>query len=147
MKKCEYLLDNSASSIEATVSGHLPSPPNYYFARSDAAEDVVTEYESLADLTTIFGTGDRQADKEKRWATGFTSQQDELAIAFSVDELEAKMERLATSTSFEDLRRSFRLCTTNQWNYRRAVENYEERGMAVICFKVSTGRSTGAGLS
>ena len=135
VKKCEYLLDNSASSIEATVSGHLPSPPNYYFARSDAAEDVVTEYESLADLTTIFGTGDRQADKEKRWATGFTSQQDELAIAFSVDELEAKMERLATSTSFEDLRRSFRLCTTNQWNYRRAVEFREERGMAVICFR------------
>jgi hypothetical protein len=41
-------------------------------------------------------------------------------MSFTRPELEEKLEALANSSSFEQMRQSYRLCTTNQWNYEEA---------------------------
>jgi hypothetical protein len=48
------------------------------------------------------------------------SQQDDLAISFTCEEVATKMIALAHSRSVAELRRSYRLCTTSQWNYSEA---------------------------
>ena len=60
-----------------------PAPPYYFFT----PKHVDSLYSAYWSITDIFGTGDRQKDKEKRWATGFASQQDEFAISFSDEEV------------------------------------------------------------
>jgi hypothetical protein len=85
-------------------------------------KNIVAEYQAFYDLPACFGTGDRQKDKETYWATGFASQQDDLAISFSRIELADKMKILAESTSFKELQSKFRICTTDQWDYKEAKD-------------------------
>lgn len=106
-------------------SYHTTTAPNFWFRESGNVEEE-DAYQSFAPLTAWLGTGDRQADMEVRWATGFTSQQDDLAIAFDPADLDLKLDALATSSSFDELRKSLRVCTTNQWNYDRAKKYVSE---------------------
>ncbi len=114
--KFTYLSGNDISStrwIEVT-----PEPPNFFFVpRTTEARD---EYDALSSLVEIFGTGQPAEDKEIRWATGFASQQDDLAISFDDGEIDEKISRLLSSQNQEELRTHYRLCTTNQWSYERA---------------------------
>jgi predicted helicase len=104
-----------------------PQAPGYYFVPySDHALSIQEEYETFWSLPQIFGTGNPKSDKEMRWATGFASQQDEFAISFTDNEVEAKIKQLLGSASEEDLRVDYRLCTTNQWSYARAKEELRE---------------------
>jgi hypothetical protein len=118
--KNKILLSEDAVSANEQVVVHDPSEPYYHFTSGGVENHVAAEFSRFADLTSIFGTGDRQKDKEKRWATGFASQQDDIAISFTVSELEEKMNDLANATSFEQLRSSYRLCSTNQWDFHKA---------------------------
>lgn len=121
-KKFKYLRERTALTTLSPDAVFHPIAPYYYFAQSATPQNVSDEYFRFPDLPAIFGTGNRQEDKEIYWATGFTSQQDELAISFSESELVQKMQALAESESFNDLRRSYRLCTTDQWNYLEAKD-------------------------
>lgn len=121
-KKFEKLSESTVSTLHDVSAWHQPSAPYFYFAPPETSENVVAEYQGFHDLPACFGTGDRQADKEEFWATGFASQQDDLAMSFSRDEVEAKMVALAESRTFEALREDYRLCTTNQWNYAEAKQ-------------------------
>ncbi|MER9238780.1 type ISP restriction/modification enzyme [Mesorhizobium sp. M0633] len=96
-----------------------PTAPNYFFWRRGGLE---SEFEVFADLPTIFGTGDRANDKEKYWSTGFATQQDDFAVAFSEDELFGRMHDLSISSSRKQISNEFRMCSTNQWNYSDAVK-------------------------
>lgn len=119
-KKLAYLGSQTASHTALPAKDHFPTAPNFYFAASMTAQEVENEYSRYPDLPEIFGTGSRQADKEVYWATGFASQQDELAMSFTRVELEQKMADLANARSFEDLRAAYRVCTTNQWDFTAA---------------------------
>ncbi len=121
-KKFVFLEQKTAISASAGMGFHMPTPPHFSFAPAASAPNVVAEYHRYVDLPDVFGTGNRQEDKEVHWATGFASQQDELAISFSRAELSAKIEALAASKTFVDLNKVYRLCTTNQWDYKAAKE-------------------------
>ncbi len=127
-QKFDYL---SSNDIDTTKWTELdPSPPFYYF--TPRSIELETEYSCFASITDIFGTGDRHRDKERLWATGFASQQDQFAIAFTDEELVERINKLIRSKSREDAEQYFRLCSTNQWEYDRAkrelsVCNWKER--------------------
>ena len=127
-KKFSFLRDQNALKTSLGGNPHSPSAPYFYFAAAATAQDISEEYEHWPDLPAIFGTGNRQSDKEMFWATGFASQQDELAMSFTRDELERKITALANSCTFDELKESYRLCTTNQWNYSEAKE-FAKRGL------------------
>jgi predicted helicase len=127
-KKFSFLATNTAITATEGITLHKPTPPNYYFAAGQTAQDIDAEYQCLLDLPAVFGTGNRQSDKEVYWATGFASQQDDLAISFSRDEVAKKMAALRDSKSFDELRQNYRLCTTDQWNYSKA-KDFARRGL------------------
>lgn len=117
--KFAHLAKQTASNT-AKQPPHTPLPPNFYFSPEATPSDVASEYRAWFDLPEVFGTGDRRSDKEIRWATGFASQQDDLAISFTRAEVTKKMEALAESGTFKELRKTYRLCKTNQWDYDKA---------------------------
>jgi hypothetical protein len=100
-----------------------PEAPYYFFT----PKHVDREYSTYWSITDIFGTGNRQKDKEKRWAPGFASQQDGFAISFSDQEVNAKIRTLVSSVELAQARQHFRLCTTNQWNYDEAKKVLAKR--------------------
>ena len=98
-----------------------PVAPNFFFVPSaEASVDIALEYDAYPSLTDIFGTGNRSQDKEKRWATGMATQQDEFAVSFDDGEVKRKISELVTSNSEDELRSKYALCTTDQWSYQRA---------------------------
>lgn len=79
------------------------------------------DWEGFWELRSVFGTGNERADAQTRYAAGFVSQQDDFAISFSKGELRANVDLLMDPHMTEQrLRETFRLCTTNQWNFTRA---------------------------
>ncbi len=127
-KKFAFLRAHTATKTSLGGELHCPRAPYYYFAAAATSQDISEEYQRWPDLPSIFGTGNRQSDKEVYWATGFASQQDQLAMSFTRNELEEKMAALAGSCSFEELNESYRLCTTDQWDYDEAKE-FAKRGL------------------
>jgi predicted helicase len=127
-KKLDVLSTTTVRTLNRLPRWHQPTAPHFRFAPPVTSESVVAEYQGFCDLPACFGTGDRQADKERYWATGFASQQDDLAMSFTLDELAEKMTALAQSRSSAELRREYRLCTTDQWNYSEA-RDFARRGM------------------
>ena len=121
-KKLNFMNSNTIITAMGNDTEHHPTSPNYFFINKSKDGVDSSEYELLPELPSFFGTGNKKKDKEKYWATGFTSQQDELAISFTEKELEEKMAKLATAKSFKQLRESYRLCSTNQWNFDKAVD-------------------------
>jgi type I restriction-modification system DNA methylase subunit/SOS-response transcriptional repressor LexA len=127
-KKFAFLSAHTALKTSLGGALHSPCAPNYHFAAAATSQDISEEYQRWPALPAIFGTGSRQADKEVYWATGFASQQDQLAMSFTREEVEDKMAALTHSRSFDELQKSYRICTTNQWNYGEAKE-FAKRGL------------------
>ncbi|WP_419724244.1 type ISP restriction/modification enzyme [Sphingomonas sp. HT-1] len=113
--KMDRLLTSKVSPVDCDPV--RPSPPNFLFWREG---ELVQEFNEFLDLPTLFGTGDRSADKEIYWSTGFASQQDEFAISFEVGSFDQRMSDLAKSTSRKEISEKYRMCSTNQWNYENA---------------------------
>jgi len=82
-----------------------------------------SEWSDMKSLLEVFGTGDPKRDAQNRYAAGFVSQQDDFAIAFTKEEISARVETLLSPRTTEAaLRQQFRLCTTAQWSFLRARE-------------------------
>ena len=128
-KKFIFLNENDALKTAGPL--HRPAPPHFHFAASSTGQTVADEYQRSFDLPGIFGTGNRNSDKEVYWATGFASQQDDLAMSFTRAEVEEKMAALANSRTFDELQRRYRLCTTDQWNYAEA-KRFASRNLAIV---------------
>ncbi|MBP2551291.1 putative helicase [Neorhizobium galegae] len=122
-QKMQWLLTQGVGSIPA--KSITPTPPNYFFWELGELEE---EYMSYLDLPSFFGTGNRSSDKEVYWSTGFASQQDDFAIAFGEQELNDRMQQLATSTSRADISSRYKMCSTNQWDYARALRHASGTG-------------------
>ena len=118
--KLDVLAKGTVLDLHDGVTAYFPAAPFYHFAPASTAREITEEYQAFVDLPSCFGTGSRAADKEKYWATGMASQQDDLAISFSAAEIEVKLRGLAESESYEDLSGRYRICTTSQWSYEDA---------------------------
>jgi predicted helicase len=96
-----------------------PKPPFYMFFPDD--ESLSAEYERYVPLPSLFGSGNFQIDKTKYYGTGFKSQQDDFAIAFTKPEIQSKVNILLSPSQTESkLRKLFSLCTSSQWNFTTA---------------------------
>lgn len=80
------------------------------------------EWDEWISIAQCFGTGDWAADKTVRYGSGFKSQQDEFAIAFNEQEISQNIETLIQGGMTESrIRGLFKLCSSNQWNFSKAV--------------------------
>ena len=87
------------------------------------AHSSMDDWEAAQPLAECFGTGNWLADKTGAYGSGFKSQQDEFALAFTARELTSHIEALLRPGMTEtELRTRFALCNTTQWNFSRARE-------------------------
>lgn len=114
---------------ELIEQGVLTTPWVILAPRSESSpwiprsSELDAEWEAMASLIGIFGSGSPRDDAQKRYAAGFVSQQDDFAIAFSPQEIENRVSALlAPATTEGMLRQHYRLCTTSQWSFKRARE-------------------------
>ncbi|MGA7678321.1 MAG: type ISP restriction/modification enzyme [Dehalococcoidia bacterium] len=88
-----------------------PKDHFYLFIPQDIS--LLSEYERLWKLPDIMNqNGDP--------APGIVTTQDEFAISWSVDESKEKVIRFLATSSEDEARNLFRLCSQAQWNYERA---------------------------
>jgi predicted helicase len=96
-----------------------PAPPQFELRLS--ARGLDAEYQAMAYLPEVFGTGNYQHDKTKLYGSGFKTQQDQFAITFSRQEVIDNVNHLlAPLTTEPDLRSLFTMCSTSQWDFERA---------------------------
>ena len=102
----------AANSVETTAWAELaPKPPLYLFIPRD--EELLEEYEAAWSIPAIFSpNGDP--------APGIVTTHDQFAISWTPEEAAAKVERLLATTSEDEARGQWRLCSQNQWEYNRA---------------------------
>jgi predicted helicase len=102
-----------------------PLPPESLFLPFD--QSTAADWQHAIDLRDWFGTGNRCADAQSRYAAGFASQQDEFAIAFSRTEMLARVGELLDPAATEAaLRKRYRLCKTTQWSFERARQELSQ---------------------
>ena len=102
----------AARDVESTGWAPLsPRSPLHLFELRD--ETLCDEYEAAWPIPKIFSpSGDP--------APGIVTTHDQFAISWTRKEAASKVERLLTTTSEEEARSIWRLCSQNQWQYDRA---------------------------
>lgn len=102
----------AANSVETTAWTELaPKPPLYLFVPRD--EELLEEYEAGWSIAAIFSPNGSPAP-------GIVTTHDQFAISWTPEEAAAKVERLLVTTSEDEARSQWRLCSQNQWEYGRA---------------------------
>jgi len=95
------------------------------------------EWDEAERLVRCFGTGDWSIDKTSAYGSGFKSQQDEFAIAFSREEFISHVQALLEPRMTEKaLREQFALCNTSQWSFLRARERLRKMDWRNLIQKV-----------
>ena len=118
--KNKILLSNNIYDIEWEKI--FPESPLYMFIPRDTSRE--EEFNQYYSLLEIFGTGKPNKDKHISYGAGFATQQDEFAISFTKEEVSQKIKILIDeSLSEQAVRKQFRLCSTNQWNFDKARQN------------------------
>ena len=102
----------AARDVESTGWAALsPRSPLHLFAPRDEA--LIDEYEVAWPIPKIFSpSGDP--------APGIVTTHDQFAISWTRKEAAAKVERFLATTSEEEAREIWRLCSQDQWQYNRA---------------------------
>lgn len=102
----------AANNVATTEWAELaPKPPLYLFVPRD--EELLGEYEAAWSIPAIFSpNGDP--------APGIVTTHDQFAISWTPAEAAAKVECLLATTSEDEARSQWRLCSQNQWEYGRA---------------------------
>ena len=96
-----------------------------------------SEYSYWPLIAECFGTGDWVSDKTIYFGSGFKSQQDEFAIGFESGEVARNIETLLEHGMTENrIRGLFRLCSSNQWNFQKAVRGLSDEAWRTSIKKV-----------
>jgi predicted helicase len=107
--KYEWAASSSVRRINWTNLS--PGAPDWLLRPRD--EQLAQSYRKFWSIPAIFSAiGDP--------APGIVTTQDEFAISFSPEEAINKVRRLMDTSSEEEARRLYRLCSQRQWNYSRA---------------------------
>ena len=103
----------AANNVETTPWTPLtPQAPLYLFVPCD--QTINKEYEKFWSIVNIFSPATTCA------ATGIVTTHDQLAISWTTQDMIDKVERFLNTTSEEEARRIWRLCSQSQWHYERA---------------------------
>ncbi len=90
-----------------------PDAPTWLLRPQDS--EAARVYRELWSIPAIFG---RNGDP----APGIVTTHDEFAISFTPEAAQAKVQSLLATKGEAEARSLFRLCSTNQWSYQRAIE-------------------------
>ena len=102
----------ATNTIESTPWAELsPKSPGYLFIPRDEA--LLDEYESGWSVSEIFSPNDRLAP-------GIVTTHDQFAISWTSAHAASKVEYFLSTSSEEEARTIWRLCSQNQWQYDRA---------------------------
>jgi len=110
-KKYEVLSERDISTTEWTELS--PTKPFCLFIPQN--EQLRAEYEKFWPLPSIM-------DQNGSPAPGIVTTHDEFSISWSREEATEKIERFLKTSSEEEARTLWRLCTQSQWNYERAKQ-------------------------
>ena len=88
-----------------------PQPPFYLFIPQDTSR--LNEYNEFWKISDVM---DQNGDP----APGIVTTHDQFAISWSKQEAKDKVSRFLETSSEDEARRLFRLCSQSQWNYDRA---------------------------
>jgi predicted helicase len=94
-----------------------PGPPDWLFKLEDL--EVGTEYRKFFSIPEILG---RLGDP----APGIVTTHDQFAVSFTPKEARKKVRALMATESEAEARRSWKLCSQNQWNYERAKNELKQ---------------------
>ena len=109
------------SDIQSTSKELQPVPPFFLFIPVE--KDLEVEFHAGWHLYDVFGTGDRKIDNHESYGAGFVTQQDKFAIGFLAENLVDNVrEFLDPKVLNEWLWEKFEFCSTNQWNFERAIK-------------------------
>ena len=105
----------AANDLESTAWAELsPRQPMYLFVPRDEA--LAGEYDAAWSIPDIFS---RYGDP----APGIVTTHDQFAISWNSREAASKVERFLATTSEQEARTIWRLCSQSQWQYDRAIED------------------------
>jgi predicted helicase len=109
--KYPWLLSHTA--VDTDWEEIIPEAPSFLFVPQ--SNNAKADYETGWSLPDIMNqNGDP--------APGIVTTQDEFAISWDEEDAIRKVEQFLATSSEEEARRMFRLCTQSQWNYSRAKE-------------------------
>ena len=109
--KYGWLSANNVETASVNAVSISPRTPQHLFVPRDEA--LIEEYEAAWPLPRIFSpNGDP--------APGMVTTHDQFAISWTRKEAALKVERLLFTTSENEARQIWRLCSQNQWQYDRA---------------------------
>ena len=102
----------ATNTIESTQWAELsPKSPGYLFIPRDEA--LLDKYESGWSVPEIFS-------KNGRPAPGIVTTHDQFAISWTLGQAASKIERFLSTSSEDEARSIWRLCSQKQWQYDRA---------------------------
>ncbi len=107
--KYAWLAENS---LQTTDWNQLtPRGPDWFFKPRDY--ELAAEYETAWSIPSVFC---RNGDP----APGIVTTHDQFAVSWNTEEATNKIEKFLETKTEEDARQLWRLCTQNQWSYKRA---------------------------
>ena len=111
LRKDKYATLDAGSVAETDWTEIKPAIPSWLFVPQDT--ETLAEYEHGWSLRDVFSpNGDP--------APGIVTTHDEFAISWTSEEMAEKVEMLLATTTEEEARGLFRLCSQDQWRYERA---------------------------
>ena len=114
--KYQHLLDNDVTTIDWQTLE--PVSPYFFFVPKDF--DLQSEYEKGWSVTDVFGTGNPQKDRGKRWGSGIKTNRDRLLVDFNRHILEDRIRILVdTTVSDDEVKSTFGLEDGAYWNTSR----------------------------
>lgn len=114
-QKYDWLNAHDVSSTEWQAID--PQAPYFLFRPFDRSRGVA--YDSFTSIPEIFSPNGSPAP-------GIVTTHDEFAISWTPEEAAQKVQRLLATTSEEQARKQFKLCSQSQWSYKRAKEELAE---------------------
>jgi predicted helicase len=126
LAKYKYLAHtHDLSGIQTPLA---PSAPDWLMKPQD--EEAASAFRNLWSIPEVFAPmGDP--------APGIVTTQDGFAISFSPQEAYDKIALLLSAGSEEKAREHFRLCSTDQWRYQRAIEKLANLSLPNILTKIA----------
>lgn len=117
--KLDYLID-TGSRIESKATCPIIEPECFFYPVDTNMKAEWKQFLGVPEVMSVNGDP----------APGIVTTHDQFAVSFTSDEQIEKVEWLVATSSEEEARERFRLCTQNQWAYENA-----KRSLADPCWK------------
>ena len=125
----------NSGTLESGLQTLHPTPPFYLFI--PVVKDLESEFNSGWHIYDIFGTGNQEADNHVSYGSGFVTQHDKFAVAYTANELADNVaEFISPKTNDLALWERFSFCSTNQWDFNRAkreLKGLDVRKISMRC--------------